>query len=420
MEKDIPYLHLFLTKHTLICHHCESNQLIVSGSKTQTIKHVLSNDSYSVIVFHKRVFKCANCGKYYVETLPNLISTKGISVFLEYAIINSLRNLTETYKDIGKKYHVSAQFVSDTFDRLVDIKSHKLPTVLSIDEVYARKLTSTKYCCVLFDPINKMLIDLIDSRRKETLIPYFARKNKDELKNVKYFICDLNETYRHLAYKFFYDVTVVADSFHVIKNIGEAFRVIRVSVMKEHENNRDISMEYWLFKKYFWMLNMNIDDIKKDYFNFKKWKMVLSKYQLIEYMLKVDETLKEAYELKEDYRDFNRYNKLNPGEDNTQIKEDLERLIDRFIRAKSAEMRKIGYMLFNWKNEIINSFIYINGFRLSNSIIERYNGEIKLSMANSYGFTNFQRARNRIMFSINKLESFSLIKRKKTNKRHKK
>ena len=46
-----------------------------------------------------------------------------------------------------------------------------------------------------------------------------------------------------------------------------------------------------------------------------------------------------------------------------------------------------------------------------NAKIENINGQIKNLMAISYGFTNFERTRTRIIFTINKDYPFSIIKR---------
>lgn len=417
MLDEVQTLHLFLNRINGNCFYCgSSSSITVKSTNKQAIKHALITGDYCKIIFHKRTLFCNNCGKYHNESLGSFISSHGISIFLELAIMNELKNLSQTYKSVGEKYHVSGQYVSDLFDKKVSVEPRKLPAILSIDEIYARRLTETKYCCVLMDPIEENIIDVLYSRRKDLLLSYFANKDRNEIKIVKYIISDLNDTYRQIAYRCFYNIKLVADSFHVIKNISEAFRKIRVSVMNNHEEKRDISMEYWLLKKFNWMLQMNVDDIKKDYYNFKKWNMHLSKYQIIDYMLEVDDSLREAYYLKEAYRDFNRYNKLSEDEDDSDIRKQLNSLISSFIKAKTEQMRKIGYMLQSWTQEIINSFIYINGWRLSNSVIERYNGTIKLLLANSFGYTNFERARNRIIYSINKDEPFALNKPYKTKK----
>lgn len=415
-----PILHLYLLSgNTTKCQHCDGSNYYVHGTKKQIIKHVLSNQSYAEIVFHKRIYKCNSCGSVFSESLGDFVSSRGVSLYLEIAILESLKNLSFTYKMIADMYKVSDTFVCEVFDRHVSVTPLKLPYILCVDEIYARRLTSTKYCCVLFDPIDNKVIDVLYSRRKNLLEPYFSKKSKEEKGVVKYFVCDLNATYRSIAYSFFKGIVVVADSFHVIKNLGDAFRQVRIRIMKEHEETKNITMEYWLLKNFHWLLETSIDDVKKDYYEFRKWNMTLSKYQILDYIMMVDKTLTEAYLLKEAYRNFNRYSRINSEEDRTEIELQLDELIKQFNTSSSYELRAFGLTLSNWKIEIINSFIYIDDWRLSNAKIENINGQIKKLMAISYGFTNFERTRTRIIYAINKDYPFSVTK-KYTSKQRKK
>ena len=416
-----PILNLYLVMSDVTkCPYCGGSCYYVHGTKRQLIKHVLSNSSYAEIIFHKRIYKCDGCGYGFSDSLGDFVSSRGVSIFLEIAILETLKNLSFTYKMVANMYNVSDTFVCDIFDRHISVPPLKLPCVLCVDEIYARRLTSTKYCCVLFDPIENKLIDILYSRRKDLLEPYFSRKSREEKSVVKYFICDLNDTYRSIAYKYFRGITVVADSFHVIKNLSDAFRQVRIRVMKKHEEMRNETMEYWLLKKFHWMLEMSIDDVKKDYYEFRKWNMSLSKYQLLDYMMKVDETLTEAYYLKEAYRDFNRYNRIHSEDDRDIIRVKLNEFIKLFHTSSSPELRRFGVTLSNWQIEILNSFIYIDEWRLSNAKIENINGQIKNLMAISYGFTNFERTRTRIIYTINKDYPFSIIKRYDSKQRKKK
>lgn len=92
-------------------------------------------------------------------------------------------------KKIALKYNISSTKVIDIFDKCEDIKRLKLNEVLCIDEVYAKKLTKRKYCCVLMDPINNKIIDVL-STKKDYLEPYFRRISLGERKNVKYVVMD--------------------------------------------------------------------------------------------------------------------------------------------------------------------------------------------------------------------------------------
>ena len=74
-------------------------------------------------------------------------------------------------------------------------------------------------------------------------------------------------------------------------------------------------------------------------------------------------------------------------------------------------------MLKNWRQEIINSFNKINGFRITNGAMERVNRDVKTMFRLSFGSSNFERMRNRIMFAINKDSPILYNRKKETNKR---
>ena len=66
------------------------------------------------------------------------------------------------------------------------------------------------------------------------------------------------------------------------------------------------------------------------------------------------------------------------------------------------EFRAFGKLLFHWKAERKSSFIRYQGKKLSNGPIEGANSRIKTILKSANGYTNFNRLRNRIMYSLNK------------------
>ena len=58
-------------------------------------------------------------------------------------------------------------------------------------------------------------------------------------------------------------------------------------------------------------------------------------------------------------------------------------------------------LLKNWRTEIINSFHKVNGYIISNGGMERANRDVKTLIRHAYGFRNFDRVRNRIMYVKN-------------------
>jgi transposase len=61
-------------------------------------------------------------------------------------------------------------------------------------------------------------------------------------------------------------------------------------------------------------------------------------------------------------------------------------------------------MLERWFPEIINSFIVVNGIRMSNGPMESLNSRIRRIIDNGFGFSRFPRFRNKVMYSLNKDE----------------
>jgi transposase len=78
-------------------------------------------------------------------------------------------------------------------------------------------------------------------------------------------------------------------------------------------------------------------------------------YDLREIILKIDESLTEAYYLKEDYQYFHTYSTYE------KALVDLDEIIEKFLESDIASFRKFSNTLINCHDEIINSFILING-----------------------------------------------------------
>ena len=88
-------------------------------------------------------------------------------------------------------------------------------------------------------------MDVYPSRKKYDLYSYMQYIPKKQFSNVKYVSMDMNSTYRDFAYHHFKGCIVMADSFHVIKNINDAMRNLRIRIMNKYE--RKIK-EYYLLK----------------------------------------------------------------------------------------------------------------------------------------------------------------------------
>ncbi len=158
-----------------------------------------------------------------------------------------------------------------------------------------------------------LLVFLLIGKQVKSLIYIQAEKNisfipicninKNEFNNVKYVSIDMNTTYRDFAYHHFKNCIVMVDSFHVVKNINEALKNLRIHVMYKQDKD---SVNYYLLKHWNHLLMKRKGDIEDNIPQYnKKIGYAINKPQILELMLKIDPILKQAYKWKEDYLNFN-------------------------------------------------------------------------------------------------------------------
>lgn len=407
-NNDLIIISVTLIKKDLPCPVCGSIHSQVKDYQVKKIIHSIFNMNKTVIHYRARRLKCVDCGKTFIEKNPFSQQKQRISIATIMQVLKDCKRLNYTFSSIAEKNHISPSSVISIFDQYVDIKSGHLPKVLSIDEFYLGKSWKNKFACIFIDWKTSQIIDIYPSRKKYDLYSYMQYINKNEFKNVKYVSIDMNTTYRELAYHHFKDITVMVDSFHVVKNINEALKNLRIHVM--YQFDRD-SLEYYLLKHWHFLLMMRKGDIEDNQPKFnKRIGYMLNKPQILELILNIDPVLKKAYLWKENYLDFNE----DCTYDNASKKYD--ELYNELIKMNMNEFKDVISLLKNWRTEILNSFIKIGNRRISNGPVESINGRIKILMKTSLKYKNFERLRNRIMFCINKDSLPLMTNEKKTNK----
>lgn len=207
---------------------------------------------------------------------------------------------------------------------------------------------------------------------------------------------DLYDIYRQVAHLCFPNALVCADHFHVIKNISDHFNSARIRIMKKYEHLKKRNDNwYWLYKKFWKKLLKNPKKLGYKKFRVNRGGMYLTEHEVVNYMLSIDADLKEGYDLLNEYKNFNSCATIDNAEDW------LDKLILKFHTSSLQEYEKTFKMLKKWRIEIINSFHRINGHVISNGGMERANRDIKTIIRHAYGFTNFNRHKNRIIYVKN-------------------
>lgn len=406
------------------CPNCGTLMPKIRGYYLKNITHSVLTDRKCILNYHVRRYECRACHHTYREANPFVFGNMMISALTVQKILTDLKNYNETFSSVARRYHISPTTAASIFDNHVQIPRRTLPELINFDEVYAFRNYSDKYVCVLLDFKTHKPIDLLNSRRKDRLISYFMTIPMEERKKVIACSFDMYDTYRSVMRFCFPNSIGIVDHFHLCQELSRQVDRVRIRTMKAFRKDTD---EYYLLKKFNWMLYRHSDDSAKDgkplfdpnrerihnyHFRYK-----LNYYDIREKLLNINPELSESWKLKENVNDFYRTSTDKTGEENFKI------LLEQFRTSIVPEMRHFARTLLKWKIEIINSLtvysynykvakdtgqVAVHNLKMSSALIENRNSIIKCIKKNANGYTNWDRFRNRTMYVLDKDATFSL------------
>lgn len=387
------HIELSLINEEQSCPRCFSKDVVVHGYFSTTINNSVIRAHKTYVRVEKKRYKCKRCGKTFCQSFPINMPHKQISRAVEICILDDLKEPV-SYSYVARQYNVSLNTVVNLFDRLPRQPKLKLSECICIDEFHFSNRRNRHCCfpCVISNPFTSEIIDIIESRRYQYLWSYFVRLRSEERFLVKYFVSDMNDTYRRIKKAFFNHAVHIVDHFHVMKMFTGAIQAIRIKIMKmQEEENRE---EYKFLKRHWRMFLKNRTDLRK----LRKVNKLTG--EVFDWELKIMQVLRRypelyyAYEAKEE---FYRFSKLKHSWDETKTM--IQFFIQKFGHSESFVMQKIAHTMSNWFVEICNAYsVNTTGKNLTNAIAESNNNHIQTLIDVGYGYGVFERLRNRILY----------------------
>ena len=319
-----------------------------------------------VLLYRKRRYACC-CGKRFCEE-NNVVGRycRRTQRVIE-AIINGLASV-HSYSSVAKNYGVSVNTVIRYFNCVKYPKPAELPEALGIDE-FKGNSGGEKYHCILTDLTTKKVIDIIHNRKEATLCDYFKHYDRSK---VKYFVSDMYKPYAEIARTYFKKATYIIDKYHWIRQVTWAFEAVRKEVQKKFSKTHRIYFKHSRF-----LLLKREKDLKEE------------ERQQVMIMLYASADLSTAYFFKEQL-----YKVLEYGT-REERRHALLEWIEGALDCDVEPIKKCAETYQRWMTPILNSleYDYTNGFT------EGCNNKIKVLKRNAYGLHDFDRFRNRILYT---------------------
>ncbi len=368
IETDDKEIHIYgqLKRKQHKCPCCGAVTNAIHDYREQVIKDIPLYDKHAFIHLKKRRYRC-ECGKRFYESNSFLPRYHRRTNRLSAHIIDKLKKLI-TFSDVAKEVNLSITTVMRTFD-LVSYAPRRLPTTLSIDE-FKGNTNKEKYQCIITDPVNKVVLDILPKRYENYLTKYFLKFDKKEREKITAFVSDMWKPYSSLATKLFKNAEQIVDKYHWIRQVFWAFDGVRKDIQKTLGKEYRIYFKHsrkLLFKRF-----DELDDEQK---------------QRVNVMLYLSPTLCTAHFYKEEFL------KILDCNDRDSAKSALSEWINCAFDCGIQRFKKSAQTMINWMSGILNSF----STPITNGFTEGCNNKIKVLKRIAFGYQNFHRFRNRIL-----------------------
>ena len=182
---------------------------------------------HTILHLKKRRHVCPSCGKRFDEHIDFLPRYHHFTNRVNLQVYEQLKEC-RSIKSIAKDNNMSAPTAAKIINQ-IDFKTGKLPQVLAIDE-FKGNAEGEKFQCILADPKNHKVIDILPNRRHEMIRHHIMRfSNRKEVKLV---VMDMTGGYRKLMKELFPHAKIIVDKYHYVRQIGFALERIRIEEQK--------------------------------------------------------------------------------------------------------------------------------------------------------------------------------------------
>ena len=341
------------------CIYCGKESRKLHQNNELTIRDLSFGEQEVYLKINRRQMKCNKCGKKFAEELNYVPKKRTYTERFRKKIVEEVLN--SDIRNTGERNKVSEQeietMLKDIGEELMKIKPKGLKR-LGIDEIAMIKGQGNYYAVLVDIDLGKM-IGIVEKRTEEVLIEYLKGWGEDVLGQIIEVSMDMWMGYKNVAKKLMPQAQIVADRFHVMKQVNEELDKARKEVKKEamkikNKKEKEKILEGLAKSKY--VLLKNEENLKEK-----------EKTKLKE-VFKISSLLGEMHKLKEGFREI--------FEKNTDWEGGLSALTDWMKEAMLYFPKSCG-TIRRWIDEITAYFD--NG--TTQGTVEGINNKLKLIRA---------------------------------------
>ncbi len=350
------------------------------GGTQQEFRDVPHGGRPTVLQMRRSRFICKVCNGTWMEKFPSLDGDRLMTLRLRQFIVK--RCLKDTNysvaDDVGLDESTVRAVFKDFVGKMQRLDVRATPITLGIDEIHLNNVL-----CVLTDLDDNKVFDLLPSRAKSDLDPYFAAlPNKERTEVV---VADMWRPYHDLARTHFPGRPVVVDKFHVVRFAQKGMDEIRKKIGRSLRHDQKIRLK----DERFLLLTREKSLTDEEWDRVRPW-------------LKEFPDLRAAYETKE------RLSSLYDGEDRASADRLLTECVMKIPSHLDGYFEGLLSIVKNWRPEILAYF----DRPATNGYTEGVNAAIRQIDRQGRGYS-FEVLRARLLYKEETTKGRSSIRPKK-------
>jgi transposase len=210
------------------CGYCGSSRLIGHGRNEQVIRDLPTHGKRLAIYVDTRRWRCQNCGKTFMETLPAVNAKREMTDRLVKWI--GQQSLKRTFASIADDTGLDEKTIRNIFrDYVNELEAQfrfETPKWMGIDEIHLIRPR-----CVISNIGNNTIVNMLPNRDKKTVVNYlYQLEGKRE---VQYVAMDMWTPYRDAVQTVLPDARIVIDKFHVVRMANDALEKVRKGLREQ-------------------------------------------------------------------------------------------------------------------------------------------------------------------------------------------
>ena len=367
-------LHIFCRhEHEVaVCPRCEQATTAIHESEERCIRHLDLWGKATFVHFPARRFDCRGCGKPFTEALSWVESKRRESIAYELHVYGQCQHTDQAA--VAEREGLHPETVKTIFlrwaKRTEKQQQKGLVRCLGVDEIALRK-GHKHFAMVLSDLERHWVIAVLAERSQKAFAHWLDGLSEVERKAIRVVAMDMWGPYRGVVKANLPQAEIVADRFHVTKQLNEAIAKIRRSLQVKAEK-----ASYALLKGTRWTLVRNRAELQAD--EEAKLQAVLDAFP----------ALRTAYLLKEQFRTI---------ADRIQDRQRAERFLRTWVYEAQAsglpQLVKFTQTLQHWWEEFLNYF----NEGLTSGVVEGLNNAIRATIRRAFGYHVFEHFRLQVM-----------------------